>query len=211
MRHLRTDAIQRRARRTGVALFGTSSVVPGLLAAGITPVHAGPPASERRWLCAAAFRRLVLRSFTLVFVLLLATVSVARAEDRTAPRQNLPLPHIVLFVDYFLFAAQKDVYAMSKTERSALAVLLDSCPDMLIAGKIKHLKCDLARYRYLIKFRQDRHVDDLLDAMQFMSNQFRYNQIIGRGNQIGIDRRLGVIHASLRSALRFAAAQTNGG
>ncbi len=167
--------------------------------------------SEPRWLCAAGFRCLVSSSFALLFVLLLATVSIAQAEDRIVPRRNLPLPHIILFVDYFLFAAQKDVYAMTTAEQSAFVVLLDACPDMLIASEIKHLKCDLARYRYLIKFRQDRHVDDLLDAMQFMSNQFRYNQIIGRGNQIGIDGRLGVIHASLRSALRFAAAQTNGG
>ena len=47
--------------------------------------------------------------------------------------------------------------------------------------------------------------------MQFMTSQFRYNQKIGRGSQTGISGRLGVIRTGLRSALRFAAAQANGG
>ncbi len=165
--------------------------------------------SERRWLCPAGLRCLAPSSFALMFVLVLATTSNARAGDRIVPRRNLPLPHIVLFVDYFLFSAQKDVYAMTNAEQAALVALLDTCPDTLTASETLHLKCDLAGYRYLMNYRQDRHIDHLLDAMQFMTNQFRYNQKIGRGSQTNISGRLGVIHAGLRSALRFVAVRAD--
>ena len=189
MHHHKTIAMWRCAKSAGAALSMTLGVL------------LGP--------CAAGFCRMASCSFALLFVLVMASVSVAQAEDRIAPRQNLPLPHIVLFTDYFLFSAQRDVTAMTNAEQAALVVLLDTCPDTLTASETLHLKCDLARYRYLMNYRQDRHIYHLLDAIQFMTSQFRYNQKIGRGNQIGIEGRLGVIRAGLGSALRFVAVRAD--
>ncbi len=163
--------------------------------------------AQQRWLCVAGLRCLASRGVQVLVVLMMACVSVAQAAERIAPHRNLPLPHIVFFTDYFLFSAQRNVNAMAKAEQSAFAVLLDACPDTLIASETSRLKCDLAVSRYLVSYRRDRHIDGLLDAMQFMKSQFRYNQIIGRGSQIGMEGRLGVVQAGLRSALGFTAAR----
>jgi hypothetical protein len=185
MRHLRTAAIRRRAMKAGATLCATFGVRLGLAAGG--------------------FHRFASSRFALLFVLLLAIGSIAHAGDRIAPRRNLPPPHVIFFTDYFLYSAQKDLYAMTTAEQSALAAVLDSCPHMLVASETLHLKSDIGRYRYLIRYRQGRHIDRPLDAMQFMTSQFRYNQIIGRGSQTGMSGRLDAICAGLRSALHFAA------
>ncbi len=129
--------------------------------------------------------------------------------ERIASRRDLPLPHVIFFTDYFLFSAPTDVYVMTRGEQSAFVALLGACPDRLDADEDWNLKCDLAGFRYLMNYRRDRRIDRLLDAMQFMTSQFRYNQEIGRRSQTGIGGRLGVIRAGLRSALGFAAVRTD--
>ena len=203
MHHLGTAALRRRARQPGLAASALLGILLGLLGAGATPVHAAN-------LAAGASKMVGFKVLTAEGGME-ATASVGLAGDRIAPRQNLPLPHIVFFTDYYLVSAQQDVMVMTDAEQAAVVVLLDACPDTLIASETLNLKCDLAGYRYLMKYRRERHIDALLDAMQFMTSQFRYNQMIGRESQAGLDGRLGVIRTELRSALRFAAAQANGG
>jgi hypothetical protein len=133
-----------------------------------------------------------------------ALASVAAAEERIARPGDWLTPRAVFFNDYFLFSAQRDVMTMTAAERVALDSLLGTCADTLAVGETPRLRCDLARLRYLMSYRQSRPIDRLLDAVQFMTIQFAYNVVIGRENEAGINGRLGAIHTGLRSAVSLS-------
>jgi len=118
------------------------------------------------------------------------------------------LPRDVFFSDYFLFSAQEDVVSMSDTERIALLSLVETCAGALRKDDTARLRCDLSRLDYLARYRQNRMLDRLLDAVQFMTALVQYNRTIGRQSEAGLDSRFGEIQTGLIDALRLGEATT---
>ena len=139
----------------------------------------------------------------LSIAILLAVQSGVMAKEGFLPRDDQIAPRDVFFSDYFLFSAQTDVVSMVDRERVALGMLLDTCDDVLSADEPRRLRCELARQQCLMDYRQGRHVDRLLDAVQFMISMIRYNKTIGRQNEAGLDVRLAGIHRGFRDAVRI--------
>ena len=139
----------------------------------------------------------------LSIALLLAVLPGAMAKEGFNPRNDRVAPRDVFFSDYFLFSAQADVVSMIDRERVALGMLLDICDAVLTADEPRRLRCEMARQQYLMDYRQSRHVDRLLDAVQFMTSLIRYNKTIGRQNEVGLDGRLGSIQQGFRDAVRL--------
>jgi hypothetical protein len=139
---------------------------------------------------------------------LLAFASAGNAADPHGGQAALAAPRDIVFNDYYLFVAEKEVLAMPAGESATLGKLLGTCADRLIATDIAALRCAMARQQYLMAYRRTRHIDRLLDAVQFMTSQFRYNQMIGRESEAGLDGRLSVINLGLASAIRLAPGPT---
>jgi hypothetical protein len=119
-------------------------------------------------------------------------------------------PRVAFFSDYFLEQASHDVLAITGAERVAFMTLLAACPYTLITDEVSRLRCSLSKQEYLLKYRRNRSIDRLLDAMEFMTTLFKYNVAIGRESEAGIDGRLATIAARLRNALATPPAFTSG-
>ena len=143
-----------------------------------------------------------IRTATLSVVALLLGQCAAFAAAGLAVREDLAATRDVFLSDYFLFSAQADVMSMTGGERIAFASLLDTCSETSAVDEAPRLRCELERLQYLIDYRQDRAVDRLLDAMQFMTSMIRYNMTIGRQNEAGLSVRQKTIERSLHDAIR---------
>jgi hypothetical protein len=131
-----------------------------------------------------------------------ASVCGAVAEDQTGGTYAFD-PQSVFFMDYYLFAARREITTMPDAERIALGEMLAVCPGTLILPETLRLRCELALQRFLMRHRRtDKYVYRVLQSAQFMRTLSRYNLIIGRESEAGIDSRLAVITTGLATALR---------
>lgn len=118
-------------------------------------------------------------------------------------RDGQVTPRTVFFDDFYLFSAQADVLAMSATELASLQSMLDRCPSLAFDESVQQLRCRMARLEFLIDYRRSRRIDQLLDAVEFVTTLIEYNVMIQRENEGGLNARLGSINSRLREALEL--------